>query len=83
MKIAVAARTLDSRTLEMQLAATESERNRLFAQMAAGQGRLLRVPITNEQPRTQMPKRAEPQFPEVGFLEALAQRPILRSIGRQ
>ena len=50
---------------------TDLERDLLMKTMSAGQAQLVRRMIATEQPRTQMPKPAKPQFPEVNIGSAL------------
>ena len=80
-RIAFATCASDLLAFEMLSGATWSERERLFAQMITGTGRLLRALIANGQPRTQIPRRPKPQLPEVGIEEAAVRHPAPRNIG--
>ena len=75
------ASTTDLRTFEMLLGATGNARERLFAQLVTGRGRLLRMLLANEQPRTQMPGPARAQPPRVRIEEPYS--PTLYSIDPQ
>ena len=49
---------------------TEHEKDLLTKTMSAGQAQVLRRLIVATQPRTQMPKPAKPQFPEINIRSA-------------
>ena len=65
------------------LGATGGDRGRFFVRATPGKGRLIRMLIGNEQPRSRMPKPAKPQNPEGFIEEALAQWPTFYSVGPQ
>ena len=50
---------------------TEHEKDLLTKTMSAGQAQVLRRLIVATQPRTQMPKPAKPQFPEINIGSAM------------
>ena len=60
---------------------TEVERQGIVEQMAPGASRLLRLPITAEQARTQIPNTTKSLAPEVRIGEAVANHPALSNIG--
>ena len=68
---------------DVVLGASEDERSTLFAQMAAGKARLLRMLLMEAGPGTQTPEPADPQFPDVRIEEASSWRPILFGMGLQ
>ena len=81
MILAFAGCAADVWTFEDMSGATKSEKTKFFKQTSAGPDRPVRVLITAEHPRGQMPKPPKQRFPEVCIGVALAKRPILRNIG--
>ena len=68
-------------TFEEILDTTEVERQGIVEQMAPGASRLLRLPITAEQARTQIPNTTKSLAPEVRIGEAVANHPASSNIG--
>ena len=81
MQIAIAACASDLWPFEEILVTVEGGRKIPFSQPTEGEGKLVRILIAAEQPRTQMPKQAKSQSPELRIGGAMAQRPALRNLG--
>ena len=70
-QLALIVRSADIDTWEALIDMTDLERDLLMKTMSAGQAQLVRRMIATKQPRTQAPKPAKPQFPEVNVGSAI------------
>ena len=82
MRLAFAACTADVAAWEEVMDLPEEEREQLHTRSTPGQARVLRRSLAANQPRTQMPKIAKPQFSAAEIGETVENAPRPRRFGQ-
>ena len=80
-QVAFAACLADLTTFGKILDSADDGRKALYRRMTPGLARVLRVIVTAEHPKTQMPEPAKPQCPDVRIGGTVANNPAIKNIG--